>query len=131
MRFCKASRALDFKCHDADFEDMADILTISERKQARVAAIRSGLPDFEEELRRYARAHHGRFMIFGSTVTGRLHYGSDIDILADFPRETIGNAMDFANILGEQFDLPVDVLSFQHCKPKFLERVLCQARVLA
>lgn len=131
MRFCKASRALDFNWHDADSEGMADILTISERKQARVAAIRSGLPDFEEELRRYARTHQGRFVMFGSTVTDRLHYGSDIDILADFPRDTIGDATDFANALGARFNLPVDVLSYRHCKPEFLERVLRQARVLA
>jgi len=130
MRFCKASHALDFKGHDADSDTMADILTISERKQARVAAIRSGLSDFEEELRHYARTHHGRFVIFGSTVTDRLHYGSDIDILADFPRDHIGDAMDFANALGARFDLPVDVLSYHHCKPDFLERVLRQSRVL-
>ena len=131
MRFCKASRALDFKSPDADFDAMADILTISKRKQARVASIRSGLPDFEEELRGYARLHHGRFVIFGSTVTDRLHYGSDIDILADFPQDKMGAALDFANALGAQFDLPVDILSYRHCKPEFLKRVLSQARVLA
>ncbi len=131
MRFGKTACALDFEWHDDDSRKMEDILTISERKQARVSAIRKALPTLERELQIFARRRHGRYMIFGSTVTERLHYGSDIDILADFPLDTVGAAVDFANMLGERFNVPVDVVSYPHCKPQFLERVLGHARVLA
>ncbi len=110
---------------------MADILTLSDRKQARIDAIRAALPLLENELQAYARSHQGRYLIFGSMVTGHLHYESDVDLLADFSREKLGEALDFANELGTRLNVPVDVVSFQHCKPEFLKRILPNARVLA
>ena len=110
---------------------MSPIMTLSERKAARVNAIRTILPTLERALTDYAQTHSGRFLIYGSAVTGRLHYESDVDVLADFPRDYIGAALDFANELGSQLDIPVDVLPYSHCKADFLERVMRDAKVLA
>ncbi len=88
------------------------------------------LPVIERALADYAQEHGGRFILFGSAVTGRLHYESDIDVLADFPRETLNAALDFASALGAQQNLPLDALAYAHCKPDFLKRALTNAKVL-
>jgi len=60
-----------------------------------------------------------------------LHYESDVDVLADFPRDQRGAALDFAHALGARYDITVDAIAYSHCKPDFLERVLRDAKVLA
>ena len=106
-------------------------MTLSDRKKAQVDAIRSAVPVLERLLRDYAEIHGGRFLLYGSAVSGRLHYESDVDVLVDFPRDQMGAALDFANELGARYDVAIDALAYSHCKPDFLKRVLRDAKVLA
>src|SRR5271156_2927219 len=53
---------------------MTLVQTLAERKRARVEEIRAGLDALRKKLTEYGRAHGGKFMMFGSAVTGRLHY---------------------------------------------------------
>jgi len=114
---------------------MTDFVTISDRKNAKVEAILAALPALERDLADYAKAHGGRFWLFGSAVTGRLHYDSDIDVLADFPvgdiGNALGNALDFVQDWGAKHDLPIDAFGLAYCKPDFLERVMPRAKALA
>lgn len=103
---------------------MSEILTLRDRKDAKVKAIRAALPGIERALAKYALLHSGRFILFGSAVTDRLHYESDIDVLADFPREQLGAALDFAHALGAEKDVPVDAIGLSQCKRVFVDRVL-------
>jgi predicted nucleotidyltransferase len=121
---------LDFIPSDAKSLSMTKILTLKARKDAKVKALHEALPAIEHALANYAHEHGGRFILFGSAVTGRLHYESDIDVLADFPRERLNDALDFAIALGAEHDLSVDALPYAHCKSDFLKRALNHSKVL-
>jgi predicted nucleotidyltransferase len=110
---------------------MADILTLRDRKQAKIDALRGALPGIERALADYAALHGGRFFLFGSALTGRLHFESDIDVLVDFPRERLSAALDYAQALAAEKDVPLDAIGLSHCKAEFLERVLPHARLCA
>jgi hypothetical protein len=47
-------------------------------------------------LTEYARAHGGRYRLFGSAARGQISYDSDVDLLLDFPEEAFGEAWNFA-----------------------------------
>ena len=121
---------LDFIPSDAKSLSMTKILTLKARKDAKVKALHEALPVIERALANYANELGGRFILFGSAVTGRLHYESDIDVLADFPRERLNAALDFAIALGAEQDLSVDALPYAHCKSDFLKRALNHSKVL-
>ena len=63
---------------------MATVLTLDDRKKARVEEIRAGFARLREALADYGRAHGGQFWVYGSAATGSFHFESDIDILVDF-----------------------------------------------
>ena len=60
-------------------------------------------------LAAYGRAHGGRFLIYGSAITGRLHYDSDVDLLMDFPARATSAAVDFVEETCARLKLRVDV----------------------
>ncbi len=60
------------------------IVTLAERKAARVAWMRAALDALRASLTGYARANGGRFLIFGSAARGEPRFDSDVDILVDF-----------------------------------------------
>ena len=94
---------------------MGSVQTLAQRKQARVEEIRAGVASLREALAAYGRAHGGRFLIYGSAVTGRLHDDSDVD----FVEETCA-----------RLNLPADVQPKTWCKEAFLERIMPQAQVV-
>jgi len=109
---------------------MESVQTLAQRKQARVEEIRAGMASLREALAAYGRAHGGRFLIYGSAVSGRLHYDSDVDLLVDFPAPATSAAVDFVEETCARLNLPVDVQPKTWCKEAFLARIIPQAQVV-
>ena len=108
---------------------MGSVQTLAQRKQARVEEIRAGVASLREALAAYGRAHGGRFLIYGSAVSGRLHYDSDVDLLVDFPAPATSAALDFVEETCARLKLKVDVQPKTWCKEAFLARIVPQAQV--
>ena len=112
---------------------MGSMQTLAQRKQARVEEIRAGVVRLRDELGAYGRVHGGRFLIYGSAVSGRLHYDSDVDLLVDFPAPHTSDAVDAVDFVEEacaRLKLKVDVQPRAWCKEAFLARITPQAQVL-
>ncbi|MBV9248595.1 MAG: nucleotidyltransferase domain-containing protein [Acetobacteraceae bacterium] len=65
-----------------------------------------------EALTAYAREHGGRFLLFGSAARGTMRYDSDVDILVDFPPDTLDHAWNFAERACWDRRLDPDILPF-------------------
>ena len=102
---------------------MTLVQTLAERKRARVEEIRAGIDVLRKKLTEYGRAHGGKFMMFGSAVTGRLHYDSDVDILVDFDDVGVGAALDFVETECARLELIADVQPKAWCKKEFIARI--------
>jgi len=102
---------------------MARVLTLKDRKQARAEEIRADFERLREALADYGRAHDGRFLIYGSAATGRFHYESDIDILVDFGKGGLADALRFVEETCARLRLKADVQPLAWCTPEFIERV--------
>ncbi len=109
---------------------MNSVVTLAQRKEARVAEIRAGLERLREELAEYGAANGGQFWIYGSAVTGRLRFDSDIDVLADFDDSRVNDAVDFAEAACVRLRLKPDVRPKSWCSEAFLARIIPQALVL-
>ena len=63
----------------------------------------------EAALRRLGVQHAA---LFGSTVTGRRHEGSDVDILLDLDKHAVRDLLDYVGVIQfieDLFPVPVDV----------------------
>ena len=98
------------------------IVTLSERKAARVARMRAALETLRVSLADYARANGGRFLIFGSAARGELRFDSDVDILVDFEEAALSRAWSFAEGGCTRLDLTPDVLPLPWMTEAFVER---------
>ena len=110
--------------------NMVSVQTLAQRKEARVDEIRAGGARLREALAVYGRAHGGRFLIYGSAATGRLHYESDVDLLVDFPADLTSEALDFVEDECARLKLNVDAQPKAWCKPAFLSRIMPQAQAI-
>lgn len=109
-------------------EQNARYPTMTERKAARVAEIRHALGLLRERLAEYARAHGGRFLLYGSAARDALRYDSDVDLVVDFsPGEAESAAWTFAEETCWDLKLEPDITAVSWCKPAFLERVRKEA----
>lgn len=99
------------------------IVTLSERKAARVAQMRLALEELRASLAPYARAHGGRFLIFGSAARGQLKFSSDVDILVDFTGPALPPAWRFAEDECARLRLVPDVLPAPWMSEDFVARV--------
>lgn len=106
------------------------IVTLAERKAARVARMRAALDELRRSLAEYARAQGGRFLIFGSAARGELRFDSDVDILVDFPGPAMSKAWSFAEGECARLDLLPDVLPLPWMTNAFIERASREAVVL-
>jgi predicted nucleotidyltransferase len=102
---------------------MTPVQTLAERKRARVEEIRAGLDVLRKKLTDYARAHGGKFIMFGSAVSGRLHYDSDVDILVEFDDAGVYAALDFVETECARLELHADVQPKAWCKEDFIARI--------
>lgn len=111
-------------------EQNARYPTMTERKAARVAEIRHALGILRERLGAYARAHGGRFLLYGSAARDELRYDSDVDLVLDFPVEAEDDAWIFAEGACWDLKLEPDIIPASWCKPAFLERVRKEAMTI-
>jgi predicted nucleotidyltransferase len=106
------------------------IVTLTERKEARVAQIRDGIARLRPELADYARRNGGEFWLYGSAASGDLHYDSDVDILADFAPDALSAAVVFAETACTHHCLKPDVKPKSWCTEAFIRRIAAKALVL-
>jgi predicted nucleotidyltransferase len=109
---------------------MEAVLTLDQRKRARAEEIREGVGRLRDELAEYGRAHGGRFWIYGSAVTGRIRYDSDIDVLVDFDRSRMAAAFDFLETACVRLRLKLDAQPKSWCTAAFIDRIVPKALVL-
>jgi len=86
------------------------------------------------DLDRVARAHGIRLLLqFGSTVTGRVHAKSDVDVavLLERPSQTLEERAAMVHDLQALFpDRELDLAVLNHADPLFLKQVMDTARLL-
>lgn len=78
----------------------------------------------------YARAHRGRYFLYGSAARGTMTYHSDVDVLLDFPEEAAAEAWNFAETTCWDRGLKPDLMPYGWCKKAFLDHVAPDVRVL-
>jgi predicted nucleotidyltransferase len=106
------------------------IVTLAQRKKARVDQIRQGIEHLRAALAEYARNNDGRFWLYGSAASGDLRYDSDADILVDFDPAALPAAMSFAEETCVRLGLKPDIKPKSWCKAEFLQRIEPMALVL-
>ena len=86
------------------------------------------------DLERVARAHGIRLLLqFGSTITGRAHAKSDVDVavLLERPRQTLEERGAMVHDFQALFsDRELDLAILNHADPLFLKQVMDTARLL-
>src|ERR1700759_5606677 len=75
---------------------MQHIVTLPERKAAEAARRAAAVEALVPVLAAYAKAHGGRFLLFGSAARGAMKFDSDVDLLMDFRVEMLSEAWKFA-----------------------------------
>lgn len=71
---------------------MTSVVTLAERQQRRLQAMRVAIEALDAALSTYARVHGGCFTRYGSSATGEMRTRSDLDIIADYPDEAATHA---------------------------------------
>lgn len=110
---------------------MQRIVTLAERKAAEAVRRAAAVEDLAAALTAYARAHAGRFLLFGSAARGTMRWDSDVDLLVDFPEDSISAAWGFAERACWDRALEVDILPYAGCKAAFLAHIAPDLKVLA
>jgi predicted nucleotidyltransferase len=110
---------------------MERIVTLKERMAAEAERRRGALADLRSALAACAGEHGGRFLLFGSAARGDMRYDSDVDILVDFPADTIDAAWNFVERACWDRCLEPNITPFSWCKGRFLERVTPDLQVVA
>jgi hypothetical protein len=106
-------------------------VTLTEHKKAEAARRQAAVEDLRAALTDYARAHGGRFLLFGSAARGAMRYHSDVDILVDFAGEALDDAWVFAERACWDRKLEPDIIPYRWCREKFLSRIAPDLKVLA
>jgi len=105
--------------------------TLAERKAAEAARRKHAADEAVRELRRYAREHGGRFIVFGSYVTDTMRFDSDVDVLVDFPMDRTADAWRFVEDVCARHAVPLDIHDARTTKAAFVERVCTTGLVLS
>jgi predicted nucleotidyltransferase len=113
-----------------DTSAMDRIVTVAERKAAEAARRQRAVAELRGALDVYARAHGGRFLLFGSAARGQMRYDSDVDILVEFPPDRQAAAWNFAERACWDRHLDPDVMASAWCSDDFLTLVRPKAEVL-
>lgn len=106
------------------------ILTWAERDRRRLEKHRAAVAAVREALAQYARAHRGRFVLFGSVARGGDRPGSDVDIMVDFSEAQQMPATLFAEEACGQNGLRSDVWPKGYVGDKLMERITREGVVL-
>ena len=105
--------------------------TLAERKAAAVRQIGQRCEMLEAELGKYARAHAGRFVLYGSMARGDHRFNSDVDILVDFPAHEQDEAWRHAEQLCRSLGLKGDIALLRTASPRFVEHIRRDMRVIS
>lgn len=109
---------------------MQKIVTIAERKARALKRRQDAVAAVVEELRAYASAKGGRFLIFGSVATGHMRADSDLDIVIDFPSHIERDAWRHVEDISHDHGVPTDIHSVSTSSAPFLARIGPHAIVL-
>jgi predicted nucleotidyltransferase len=104
--------------------------TIETRKRDESTRRNRAVDVLFDKLSRYAREKGGRFILFGSLARGEARFDSDVDLIVDFPPEWEGEAWRLAEDLCAELKIEPDIKSLAWCDPKFISRVMAEARVI-
>lgn len=107
------------------------IVTLPERKAREAARRTDAVARVSARLAAYARAHGGRYLIYGSAARGAMRFDSDVDILVDFPPELHADSWRFAEDACAEERLPADIRPYAWCSERFLAHVSRDWRVLS
>jgi predicted nucleotidyltransferase len=110
---------------------MQRVVTLTERKLRETTRRRDAVAAVVPVLAAYARAHGGRFLLYGSAARETMKYDSDVDILMDFPEDTLDDAWRFAETACWDHGLEPDLMPYRWCKKAFLDHVAPDLRVVA
>ncbi len=109
---------------------MHRIVTLPERKAAEAARRAAAVEALVPVLADFARAHGGRYLLFGSAARRDMKFHSDVDLLLDFPEAAFAAAWDFAEAACWDRGLEPDLLPYSGCKPAFLDHIKFDMQVL-
>jgi predicted nucleotidyltransferase len=104
--------------------------TLAQRKADRVASLHEAVVTMRGRLEHYARAHGGRFLLYGSAARGDMRYDSDVDLLLDFPEDRLAEAWRHAERVCRDLGLRPDLCPLVWCGTEFAARVRADAVVL-
>ena len=102
---------------------MAHIVTLAERKAAEARRRSEAVETLLPVLASYARAHGGRFLLFGSAARREMKFHSDVDLLLDFSEERLTEAWNFAETACWDRGLEPDLLPYRWCGQPFLDHI--------
>ncbi len=98
-------------------------LTVNAIKKAALSKAAAGIADLKIDLGQYATEHGGTFLIYGSAARGDMRFGSDVDILVDFPFGAEAAAWRFAEDACYKFGLVPDVRPKSLCADRFINHI--------
>ena len=102
---------------------MSAYLTLTEIKDAERQRRRGEVARLRGELAAYAAQHGGRFILYGSAARDTMRHDSDVDILADFPPDTLDDAWVFAEAACWRLGLTPDIRPMAWCSRTFLDHI--------
>jgi predicted nucleotidyltransferase len=109
---------------------MSPPITLAERKATEAARRAAAVDSLIPVLTARAKALGGRYLLFGSAARGTMKFGSDVDILLDFPGPAFPEAWGFAEQACWDRDLEPDLLPYGGCRPEFLAHIEPDIKVL-
>ncbi len=103
--------------------------TLRERDAIATQARRDAIESALHRLPERARAHHGRYLVFGSVARGQIRSDSDLDLIADFPTKTIKAAIEDAATICFECGVPYDIIELRgETDRRFLHFALTDAK---
>lgn len=110
---------------------MANRMTLPAINQAEAARRQQAVAALKPALTAYARAHNGRFWLYGSAARGDMRYHSDVDILVDFAPDQDAGAWEFAERACFDRRLTPDLTRRVWCRQAFLDHIMADAELQA
>lgn len=108
------------------------VVTLAERERRRLATAATAIAALDVALSAYARREGGRFIRYGSSATGRMRVGSDVDVIADFGDDRAAQAAcRFADDTCLALGLSPDVRPLDWISPAVLARAQAEGIVLS
>ena len=100
------------------------IITLAERDAAALRHRKAAVAEAERRLAEEAPKYDGCYRLFGSVVRDEVHARSDLDMLAEFPKVTIGKAIRAAEAICLELEVPCDIVDRNMCSAEFLSFIL-------